>query len=53
MDELKFGVDTYKAIKRSQSDLAVGIVEGYELPVVLAEQIQDMNNQIGFEDLLW
>lgn len=49
----EFGVDTYKAIKRSQSELAVGIVEGYELPVVLAEQIQDMNNRIGFEDLLW
>lgn len=48
----KFGVDTYKAIKRSQSDLAVGIVEGYELPIVLAEQIENINNQLEFDDML-
>lgn len=48
----EFGVDTYKAIKRSQSDLAVRIVEGYELPIVLAEQIEDMNNQLEFDDML-
>ena len=48
----EFGVDTYKAIKRSQSDTAVGIVEEYELPIVLAEQIEYMNSQMDFDSLL-
>lgn len=41
--ELKrqFGVTTYKAIKRNQCDLAVSIVEEYELPLILQEQISD------------
>lgn len=49
--ELKrqFGVTTYKAIKRSQCDLAVSIIDEYELPFVLAEQIQDCNAQINME----
>lgn len=47
--ELKrqFGVSTYKAIKRSQCDLAVSIVEEYELPIVLEEQIRDCNAQMN------
>lgn len=47
--ELKrqFGVTTYKAIKRNQCDLAVSIIDKYELPVVLAEQIRDCNAQIN------
>lgn len=49
--ELKrqFGVSTYKAIKRSQCDLAVSIIEEYELPIVLQEQINDCNAQINME----
>lgn len=47
--ELKrqFGVSTYKAIKRNQCDAAVQIIEAYELPMVLAEQVADCNAQIG------
>lgn len=49
--ELKrqFGVSTYKAIKRSQCDIAVSIVEEYELPIVLQEQINDCNAQVNME----
>lgn len=47
--ELKrqFGVGTYKAIKRGACDRAVGIVENYELPIILAEQIEDCNAQLS------
>lgn len=38
-------VGTYKAMKRSQCDLAVQLIEDYELPMVLAEEIEDMNAQ--------
>jgi prophage antirepressor-like protein len=49
--ELKrqFGVTTYKAIKRNQCDLAVSIVEEYDLPLILQEQISDCNAQISME----
>lgn len=45
--ELKrqFGVTTYKAIKRNQCDLAVEIISGYQLPYVLADQVQYRNAQ--------
>lgn len=42
----EFGVDTYKAIKRNQCDLAVKIIQGYELPMALSEQIADENAQL-------
>ena len=47
--ELKrqFGVSTYKAIKRSQCDTAVGIITEYQLPYVLVEQVQLQNGQLG------
>lgn len=47
--ELKrqFGVTSYKAIKRSQCDKAVNIVEIYELPLILAEQVEYTNSQMG------
>ncbi len=47
--ELKrqFGVTTYKAIKRSQCNLAISIIEEYELPIVLQEQIADCNAQLN------
>lgn len=46
--ELKrqFGVESYKAIKRGQADLAVGIVEAYTLPIVLAGQVEAANEQM-------
>lgn len=42
----EFGVNTYKAIKRSQCNLAIQIIEGYELPMALKEEIDDVNAQV-------
>lgn len=42
----EFGVFTYKAIKRSQCDRAVAVIEAYELPLVLEETISDCNAQM-------
>lgn len=44
----EFGVNTYKAIKRSQCDLAVEIIKKYELPRCLREEIDDENSQMCF-----
>lgn len=44
----EFGVSSYKAIHRNQTDKALEIIEGYELPLCLAEQIADENAQINF-----
>lgn len=43
----EFGVTRYEAIKRSQFDNAKRIVEGYNAPMVLIEQIESENSQIG------
>lgn len=42
----EFGVNTYKAIKRSQCDLAIQIIEEYELPMALVEEIEESNSQV-------
>lgn len=42
----EFGVSSYKAIHRNQTDKAIEIIENYELPLCLAEQIEDENAQI-------
>ncbi len=43
----EFGLSaSYKAIKRSQTDMAVAIIEAYELPMALAEDINDLNAQM-------
>ena len=42
----EFGVRTYKAIKRSQCDLAVSIIEAYKLPMFLKEEIDAENAQM-------
>lgn len=42
----EFGVDTYKAIKRNQCELAIEIIESYELPMALEDEIKDANAQI-------
>lgn len=51
--ELKrqFQVTSYKSIKRRQCDTAISIIEGYKLPVVLKEQIQNSNAQMNMEVL--
>ncbi len=41
-----FGVSTYKAIKRSQCDLALSIINRYELPLVLRDEIKNVNAQL-------
>ncbi len=45
----QFGITTYKAIKRNQCDRAVGVIEGYEPPFILGEQIKDCNAQMSME----
>lgn len=45
----EFGVDTYKAIKRNQCNLAVKIIEAYKLPMFLKEEIDAENAQVSFE----
>lgn len=42
----EFGVDTYKAIKRSQADMAINVIESYELPMALKNMINDANSQM-------
>lgn len=42
----EFGVNTYKAIKRNQCDLAVKIIEDYALPMYLKEEIDAENAQM-------
>ena len=41
----EFGVSTYKAIKRNQTDLAVRIIEAYKPPLVIADRIESENAQ--------
>ena len=39
----QFGVDTYKAIKRSDCQKAISIIENYRLPICLYEEISKAN----------
>lgn len=41
----EFGVASYKAIKRSQCDIAIEIIEGYKVPFALSENIRNFNAQ--------
>lgn len=43
----QFGVTTYKAIKRNQCDTVISVINGYELPLVLADEIAICNAQIS------
>lgn len=47
--ELKrqFGVTTYKAIKRNQTNEAVKAIDSYHLPLVLKNQVDALNAQTG------
>jgi hypothetical protein len=47
----EFGVSTYKAIKRSQTDLAIQKINEYHLPVVLEEEVINTNNQLDIDDI--
>lgn len=42
----EFGVNTYKAIKRNQCDLAIRIIESYKLPMFLQKEIDAENAQM-------
>lgn len=44
----EFGVSSYKAIHRNQTDKALEIISSYELPLCLEEQIADENAQMNF-----
>lgn len=44
----QFGVNTYKAIKRSECDKVVDVVSKYEPPMVIAEEIKNANAQMRF-----
>lgn len=44
----EFGVNTYKAIKRNQCDMAIKIIKEYELPMYLKDRINDANAQSSF-----
>lgn len=44
----EFGVNTYKAIKRNQCDLAISIIEAYKLPMFLQAEIDAENSQLSF-----
>lgn len=45
----QFGVNTYKALKRSQCDRVISQIEEYELPVVLKDEVYDCNAQMSIE----
>lgn len=44
----EFGVNTYKAIKRNQCDMAIKIINEYELPMYLKDRIDTENAQESF-----
>ena len=43
----EFGVTSYKAIRRNQTDKAIEIIASYELPLYLKERISDENAQLS------
>ncbi|MDD3393819.1 MAG: ORF6C domain-containing protein [Anaerotignum sp.] len=42
----QFGVSSYKAIKRNQCDIAVGIIDSYMPPIVIRNEIEAVNAQL-------
>lgn len=44
----EFGVTSYKAIKRNQTEKAVEIIRNYELPLCLKDKVINENAQINF-----
>lgn len=47
----EFDVKSYKAIKRSQLDVARKIIQSYKLPFVLEDEIKSFNNQISLDEV--
>lgn len=49
--ELKrqFGLSTYKALKRNQCSIAISLVAAYQAPLVLQEEIKDINSQMKMQ----
>lgn len=45
----QFGIATYRAIRRNQCDMAIKIIEDYDVPYILGEQIHDCNAQVNME----
>lgn len=45
----QFGVNTYKAIKRSQCDTVIQIINEYKTPLTISEEINNINQQIKLE----
>lgn len=48
----EFQVKSYKAIKRSQIELAKGIITNYKAPKALLDEIIQVNNQVDFEEVV-
>lgn len=48
----EFQVKSYKAIKRSQIELAKEIIRSYKAPTALLDEILKANNQIDFEEVI-
>lgn len=48
----EFQVKSYKAIKRSQIELAKGIITNYKAPKALLDEIMQVNNQVDFEEVI-
>ena len=48
----EFGVTRYEAIKRSQLNKAIEIVNDYKVPYVLEDEIVKANNQIDFKEVI-
>lgn len=48
----EFGVDKYAWIKHSQFESAKDIISNYQLPKVLKEEIDRVNNQISIEEAI-
>jgi ORF6N domain./ORF6C domain. len=46
-----FGVKSYLAIKRNQTETAITIIQGYTPPLVLAETIETVNAQLMFSNM--
>jgi prophage antirepressor-like protein len=42
----EFGISTYKALHRNQTDKAIEVINGYELPFCLHDEIRNENQQI-------
>lgn len=44
----QFGVNTYKAIKRSECEKVIEVIGNYQPPMVIEQEIKDANAQIRF-----